>query len=161
MKIIKQKSPYPFLVAGAIWLLMGLITPIYKLWAIILTLALSVGGYYLSRKLFFKDTEIEVETPVDTGDAAANELINNGREAIGKLRALNTQIPDEHISACVDRMEKAGTAIFDKIEEEPSKARLVRRFMNYYIPTTEKLLESYKQMQTLESGGENVDNMKS
>ena len=161
MKTVKQKSPYPFLVSGGVWLIMGLITPIYKLPMIILTLALSVGAYFASKALIFKDSVIEVEEKADTGDASIDSMIDEGRKSISRLHESNEEIIDEHITSCLDRMEKAGAAIFDKIEKDPDKAPSIRRFMNYYLPTTEKLLKSYSEMNALSSEGENVSQMKS
>ena len=54
-------------------------------------------------------------------------------------------------------MEAAGGAIFDALEKDVTKASQVRRFMTYYLPTTDKLLSRYRELQNVASGGENVN----
>ena len=43
-------------------------------------------------------------------------------------------------------MTEAGGKIFDILEKEPSRAGEVRRFMNYYLPTADKLLTQYREL---------------
>ena len=53
-------------------------------------------------------------------------------------------------------MTEAGGKIFDILEKEPSRAGEVRRFMNYYLPTADKLLTQYRELGGSGSQGENV-----
>jgi len=155
MKKIRIKSPVPLYAAGAVWLLMGLILPIYKIWAIILTAVISVIAYFAA-SLVFKGKEIEVQSKADSGNAEVNAQIDNGRETLKRLNESNVAIEDALISGCIERMEKAGGKIFDALEKDTAKAPQIRRFMNYYLPTADKLLVSYRELSALGTSGENV-----
>ena len=53
-------------------------------------------------------------------------------------------------------MEKTTQAIFTHVAEHPQKLPQIRRFLNYYLPTTLKLLGSYEQLSTQSVKGENI-----
>ena len=53
-------------------------------------------------------------------------------------------------------MEKASADIFRFIAEHPEKAPQIRKFMNYYLPTTLKLLGSYQRLSAQNVKGENI-----
>ena len=158
MKKVRLKSAIPLYGAAAIWLLMGLLTPIYKLSLILVTLALSVAGYVVLAK-FFPGRTVEVQGRADSGDEAVDKQIEEGRKLLKSIHDSNEAIPDETISARISRMEAAGAKIFGALEKDTSKKDQVRRFMTYYLPTTDKLLTRYRE---LESGGagENVTQAK-
>ena len=73
-----------------------------------------------------------------------------------ELRELNDQIIDGSISDKTDRITETTAKIFRCVEENPSKLPQIRKFMNYYLPTTLKLLRSYS---TLEAQGIRGDNI--
>ena len=155
MKKLRIKSAVPIYGAAAAWLIMGILTPIYKLPMIAIALALSIAVYEgLSKK--FPGEEVEVQSKADSGNAEVNAQIDQGRATLGRLKEANDAIPDQQISACIERMERAGYGIFTALEQDVTKAPQVRRFMNYYLPTAEKLLNSYRQLSALEGGGENI-----
>ena len=149
-------SAIPIYGAAAVWLVMGLILPIYRLWAIFLTLALSAASA-LALKKKFPGREVEVVRRADTGDETVIRQIEEGRETLRRIHASNEAIPDPELSEEIRRMEAAGGAIFDALEKDVTKASQVRRFMTYYLPTTDKLLSRYRELQNVASGGENVN----
>lgn len=99
---------------------------------------------------------MEVDAKPDSGDDAVNAQIAEGRAALRSLREADEAIEDEAISARLKRMTEAGGKIFDILEKEPSRAGEVRRFMNYYLPTADKLLTQYRELGGSGSQGENV-----
>ena len=60
------------------------------------------------------------------------------------------------MSARITRMETASSDIFAYIAENPEKAPQIRRFMNYYLPTTIRLLASYDKLSRQRVKGENI-----
>jgi len=149
------KSAMPIYCAAVIWLVMGLILPIYKLWAILVTLVISVAAAIVLKKVF-PGRDIEIEKKAASGNADVDRQIEEGRATLKRLHDANDAIPDEKISACIERMENAGAAIFDALEKDVSKANQVRRFMNYFLPTAEKLVASYVAFAQAPVKGENV-----
>jgi len=73
-----------------------------------------------------------------------------------ELRELNSTIADISISVKVERIEGLTAKIFRTVEENPEKIPQIRRFMNYYLPTTKKLLRSYATMEKQGIHGENI-----
>lgn len=151
------RSAIPLYCAAAVWLFAGLVLPIYRLWAIILTLAVSVAAAILLHKVF-KGRDVEVEKRADSGDEQVNRQIEEGRAILRRIHDANVAIEDEAMSGRIQRMEDAGDAIFDTLEKDVSKAPQVRKFMSYYLPTADKLLTQYRTF-TQVSGGENVNSV--
>ena len=82
-----------------------------------------------------------------TGDPTADEVITKGQEMINTIRRENAAIPDEVLSAQMEDLCSRCEQIFRSISDAPSKAPQVRKFMNYYLPTTLKMLANYRTMQ--------------
>ena len=87
-----------------------------------------------------------VEVPV-TGNTAADEMIRKGQEALRELREDNADILDPELTRQMNTLEEKCGQIFKTVAEEPQKAPQVRKFMNYYLPTTLKMLANYRTMQ--------------
>ncbi len=155
MKKVHIKSAIPIYLAAALWLLVGLIAPklLLKLPGLLVTAALSVAAYFVGSKLF---PGREVEEQITTGDAAVDREIAVARERLENLRRANEAIPDPEITGNLDRMYKAGAQIFKELGRDPKKVALVRRFMNYYLPTSEKLMEQYQVLMNVDTKGENI-----
>ena len=82
-----------------------------------------------------------------TGDAAADAVITKGLEMLQTIRKENEAIPDETLSGQMDTLSVKCEQIFRTVSESPAKAPQVRKFMNYYLPTTLKMLANYRTMQ--------------
>ncbi len=91
-----------------------------------------------------------------TGDPELDKVIDEGNKYIIALREANDAIPGEDISNSIDRIEKACKGIFEYVREHPSKMGEIKKFMNYYLPTTLKLLKSYENLQNQTVKGENI-----
>ena len=85
-----------------------------------------------------------------------DKIIEEGYKYLHELRDVNIRIPDEVMTKRIDRMEVASADIFAYIAEHPEKAAEIRRFMNYYLPTTLKLLNSYDKLSRQRVKGENI-----
>ena len=83
-------------------------------------------------------------------------VIYQGRTSIAKIRQLNDEIPDERMSAQIDLIERLTTQIFDCVKEHPEKLKQIRQFLNYYLPTTIKLMEQYVKLQNQSVKTENI-----
>jgi len=122
---------------------------------IALTGALSTTAYLIGSKVF-PGKVIEIRERADTGDAELNRQIEEGRKQLDNLQSCNDQLPDPVISEKLDRMYRAGNAILSALEEKPARLSEVRRFMNYFLPTAEKLVASYVAFAQAPVKGENV-----
>ena len=80
--------------------------------------------------------------------------------ALGEMRRLNDSIADEKISAQIDHLELVTGKIIDHVAQNPTKLPQIRRFLNYYLPTTLKLLNAYDRMDSAGVSGANIDGTK-
>lgn len=82
-----------------------------------------------------------------TGDPAADQVITTGLDMLSTIKKENAAIPDQEMSALMDNLYIKCEQIFRTVSESPSKAPQVRKFMNYYLPTTLKMLANYRTME--------------
>ncbi len=153
------RSALPIYMAAAVWLVFGLIFPIYKLGPLLICAALSAAAYFLGLKLFPGRQE-EYEAAPDSGDAEVNRQITEGREAMRRLREANVALTDPGITQRLDRMEHAAGKIFEALERNPRQALEVRKFMNYYLPVSVKLLDQYRTLDGTGLGTEHITKSK-
>lgn len=66
-----------------------------------------------------------------------------GRACVRRIKAANEALPGQDISDKLSRLETVIVKIFSYVEQRPAKLPEIRRFMNYYLPTTIKLVDSY------------------
>ena len=88
-----------------------------------------------------------------TGASADND---NFEAKLREIRELNESISDPGVSERIDRIGELTASIFRVVREKPEHAEEVRKFMNYYLPTTLKLLKSYSLMEKQSYQGENI-----
>lgn len=156
MKKIVHKPAAPIYAAAVVWILYALLFPLYRVGHFALCAAASAAVYLIAR-LFCRDVVEEVEEkPEPTGNAELDKMISDGNLAIAEMKRLNESIKDEKISRQIDRLEEVSGKIFDCVKASPEKLPQIRKFMNYYLPTTLKLLNAYDRMGSQGVSGENI-----
>ena len=91
--------------------------------------------------------------------AAASETVGD-EGTLAAIRRANDRIDDPVLSAKIDRLETITRQIFKVIQEEPAKKTKASTFLNYYLPTTQKLLDSYADFEETGVSGENLNQAK-
>lgn len=91
-----------------------------------------------------------------TGNPEVDKLIKERDLAISEMRRLNANIPDEKITAQIDDMEATTSRIFDFVIAHPDHVSQISKFLNYYLPTTIKLLNTYDRMGSQGVSGDNI-----
>lgn len=156
MKKIVKKSAIPLYAVAVTWVLYALLFPLYRLPHFLLAVAATAVVGIVAR-LFCKDVVEEVpEEPVSTGNEELDNMLAEGEKAIAEMKALDIAIADEAISAQIVRLQILAQRIFDHVESHPEKLGDIRRFMNYYLPTTLKVLRAYDVLEDQEVEGENI-----
>ena len=84
------------------------------------------------------------------------EMVQEGGRYITSLREANDAIPGEVISAKLDKLELIISKIFESVIRHPEQAGEMKKFMKYYLPTTLKLVNTYREFDGLPVKGENV-----
>lgn len=74
-------------------------------------------------------------------------IVREGEKYLAKIKEANDLLPGEVISAKLFRLENVIRRILDEVKKRPGTANDLRKLMNYYLPTTWKLLESYQEIE--------------
>lgn len=88
--------------------------------------------------------------------AEQQQLLDRGKAFIALIREGNEAIPDEEISRTLDRIEHVVTAILDAAAENPELIGDLDRLLDYYLPTTVKLLETYRELDSQPIQSDNI-----
>ena len=162
-KIVK-KSPAPLYLAAAVWAAWAVLAPLYAWWHFALAAAVSAVAWLGGRKLFpdkvliLPDPEPAPEPEPEPEHAAPEDPLAVERaRALAELRRLDENIEDAKLSAQIVHMEEVTGKIFDIVAGQPAKLPQLRRFLNYYLPTTLKLLNAYDRMGAAGVEGANID----
>ena len=75
------------------------------------------------------------------------KILEEGQEYITYIHKCNDDLPGEEITKKLSRLETIITRIFQEVEKQPELASDLRRFMNYYLPTTRKLVDAYREIE--------------
>ena len=77
-----------------------------------------------------------------------------------QLREVNDAIPDPVMSAKISRLEEVSGRIFALAQKDPDKKAQLQKFMNYYLPTALKLLNTYASLSRQAVEGTNITEAK-
>ncbi len=92
---------------------------------------------------------------------AAISILEEGKEYINFVRGINDKIPDtEELSNKLYRLEEIMNRIFAQVKKDPSSADELHKLMNYYLPTTKKLLNAYVELDKEPEVGDNITKTK-
>ena len=160
MREVKKKSVGPIYTVAAVWLVYGLIFPLYKLWHLIFAVLAAVGAWAIAKKIF-KDKIIYIEEPEPEPEPVSygeeiDAIISEGDLAMTEMRRLKGTIRDERIKKKIDELILISEKIIQDALHDPSDVPQIRRFLNYYLPTTIKLLNAYDRMSDQGIDGKNI-----
>lgn len=92
----------------------------------------------------------------DPKAAELEALLEDGDRVIRQIREANDAIPGEDISQKLFRLEEITSKIFDHVEKHPEKLPEIRKFLNYYLPITLKLVDAYREFDSQPVQGEHI-----
>lgn len=179
-----KRSTIPIYLVGVVWLVFGLFLSLSQPLDYVLCAVISIAAFVVGKAIFpdkhyqmpgqeepkqekkekqeaKKEPEPQKpEASKSTGNPEIDNLIKERERALGEMRRLNDSIEDETISAQIDHLEEITSKIIDQVIKEPSKLPQIRRFLNYYLPTTLKILNAYDRMDAAGVSGDNIDSTK-
>ncbi|MGM9663111.1 MAG: 5-bromo-4-chloroindolyl phosphate hydrolysis family protein [Oscillospiraceae bacterium] len=121
------------------------------------------AGAYLDmgRGYYFADASAVPEEKPKEEPRKEPEKSSEGYDAILRnIRELNDRIADEALSRQIDKIEDISRKIFREVERCPEKKGQIGTLLNYYLPTTQKLLDSYATFEAAGVEGENMSQAK-
>lgn len=82
------------------------------------------------------------------------------QKILDELRRVNDAIPDEEMTDKISRLEAVSAKIFEQAKSDPDKLPQMRKFMDYYLPTSLKLLNTYAELERQGIEGDNITESK-
>ena len=107
-----------------------------------------------------KETPEKPKEEPSTGNPELDKAVKDGKLALSEMRRLDDNIADPGVSAAIVRLSQVSEKIFQAVKDDPGKLPQIRKFMDYYLPTTLKLLNAYDRMSGAGVSGENIDGTK-
>lgn len=107
-----------------------------------------------------KQNEAQNNNKTNNVDSEFEKTIKMGRSYIQKIKEANDAIPGEEISNKLYRLETVTDKIFIYIESHQDQYSEIQKFMEYYLPTTLKLLNAYIEFDNQPVQGENISTAK-
>lgn len=164
----KKVSVLPVYLIGFVWLGYALLFPLRRVSDYLICAGLSLAVFVLGKAVWpdkvyqtpgapredAQKPEAKKEEKVDPEVAA---LRKEKDRAVSELRRLNDAIPDPKISAQIDHLEDVTGKIIDHVIAHPEKKPQISRFLDYFLPTTIKLLNAYDRMDSAGVSGSNID----
>ncbi|MCL1995989.1 MAG: 5-bromo-4-chloroindolyl phosphate hydrolysis family protein [Defluviitaleaceae bacterium] len=152
------KSHLPYYTVGLVWFVVALVMPVYTLGAWLVATFASVGILILT-SIIAPDKVVMVKAKViPTGVELADKYIQQGKENETKIEQM--QLQNTKIGTQARQIAEVLSKIIAFIQKYPQKARNLNSFMDYYLPTTIKLMESYQHLLSQGQSGENISTTK-
>ena len=176
-KMVK-KSVGPIYLVAALWAVWALVFPLYGRMHYIMAAVASVLVYIVGKSIFpdksFEmpgaapkaesapkaEPEKKPAAPKSTGNPELDKVIEQGAMATAEMRRLNDSIKGEKLSAQIDHLEDVTGKIIAHVTDHPQKLPQISKFLNFYLPTTLKLLNAYDRMDDTGISGANIDGTK-
>ena len=147
--IRKVASPKTFYAIAAIWVLGTLVLPMYKFSSYLILTAVAVATYFICKKFVFPDEEVEVE--IETARSYFSKLqqqfIEDGTKSLNNIIELNKKIDNPELNSDVNELVETSDKILDYVYEHDQAASSLRKLIYYYLPTVEKLLTRYDEIE--------------
>ena len=158
MQLVSVPSPLPYYAVGVCWVLYALVFPMYRILDYVIIAAASVGVFFALRKFLPCKSVLQPipYEPAYTGDAAVDAMLKDGQAYITCFREASSNIGDAAVKKSVERVSLSAQGVLDHIAAHPEKAKQVRRFIQYYMPTVQKMLEAYDKLEEQRTKGENI-----
>ena len=170
---VRRKKKFP---SGPIygfsltWLFLSFLLPLYRMWALLLTILLSYTVFSLIAKSSRKKQDkldqeeeknkrsrTEANTEKKSYGPEIDPIIEEGNRALSEMGRLYLSIKDTDVRMKINEIMRITDKITQDAIEDPADIPQIKKFMNYYLPTTIKLLNAYDRMSAQGIEGENLD----
>ena len=138
-----------FYAIALLWALGTLVLPMYKLYSYLILGVISAAAYFILRKMVFPDVEeeYEVETLRSYHSKLQQQFIEDGTRTLNSIIEINKRIDNPELNENVRELVDTSDKILDYVYEHETAASSLRKLVNYYLPTIEKLLTRYDEVE--------------
>ena len=167
----KKRHTSPIYTFAGVWLVAACFLPMYRLWALLLTLGLSSFCAYLMGKHAAKKEQKQAEAPAAEAQPAQQKtaapqksygpeidpILQEGNRGLSEMGRIYMSVQDVEVRKKINELMRITDKITQDAIHDPSDIPQIKKFMNYYLPTTIKLLNAYDRMSAQGIEGENLD----
>lgn len=89
------------------------------------------------------EEEAEID-PESITDQRAKDVVSECMELLRQIRAERDALNEYVFTRRINELNEKCSKMLNLVLEDPDKANRMRKFMNYYLPTTLKLLQNYR-----------------
>ena len=138
-----------FYAIALLWAMGTLVLPMYKLSSYLILGLISVAAYFILKKFVFPDIEeqYEVETLRSYHSKLQQQFIEDGTKTLNSIIEINEKIDNPELNENVRELVDTSDKILDYVYEHETAASGLRKLVNYYLPTIEKLLTRYDEVE--------------
>ncbi len=164
----RKKDFLPYYSFAGAWLICACILPLYRVWAMLITIVLAGACAYFVSRRGEKDQE-EDTLPKKKAEAKkapeekksygpeVDPILEEGARALGEMARIYSSVQDKEVRRKINELMRITDKITQDAIADPSDIPQIKKFMNYYLPTTIKLLNAYDRMSAQGIEGENLD----
>lgn len=107
-----------------------------------------------------REAEEEKRENENAEEKQVREALETGERFVARIRSANDFLVEQEISDKLDTTEMIVSKIFERIGENPEQLPQARKFIQYYLPLTEKLVDAYKNFDERGLETENIKKSK-
>ncbi len=157
---VKRRSVAPYYVVAVSWILFAMLFPMYKPGHFITIILISIAELVILNKLIKPRVE-RIPLPYEAPRSGVEEVdrtIDVGADFIQRFEALAAELEklNPSLAAKLTEIRDVMAQIFEYVAKNPDKLPRIRRFLNHYLPTLEKLASTYIELSSQRVKGENI-----
>ena len=160
------------------WAVLSLFFPIYRIWGLVLIAGLGwAAARLISPLLSLFNTEDDVKSADEKEEVRQEEkkaepvkatvpkksygpeidpIVEEGNRALSEMGRIYMSVQDPEVRKKINEIMRITDKIIQDAIDDPSDIPQIKKFMNYYLPTTIKLLNAYDRMSAQGIEGENL-----
>ena len=166
MKNKKPRAYIPIYAFAAAWIVCAFFIPMYTLAGLAGSAAVSAAaavvayytaGFILSKRPAKAEPEpepVKKEEPALSPEVQA--IIDDGKRAMKQMGRLYSSIKNNDVRKRINELMRVSDKIVQDAVDDPSDVPQIRKFLDYYLPTTIKLLNAYDRMSDQGIEGSNL-----
>ncbi len=167
MKKKRRHGPVaPFYLVALIWILFSMFQPVYGMGRLLTVIVISAAAFVAAMllcKSAAKDEPVEEEpekeeepAPAKSYGSEIDAIIAEGARAQQELGRLYASIPDLEVKRKIRDIMEVSDKIIEDAKDDPKDVPQIKKFLDYYLPTTIKLLNAYDRMGAQGIEGANI-----
>ena len=112
---------------------------------VIFSIFISLGSYY-ALTLIFNRNEV-LQEKIDLERLEYEQLTAQATNTIKQIKGLEGKIENQGIQSNISQICETSDKILLSLKEKPKKMKQVRKFVDYYLPFTLKILDQYDRVE--------------